>query len=132
MHGYYTHIGGGVEGHEMKVTPSDDSIPTTDLQEIPARADVRAMTIEELIKEHIETELLWEKKIDLELDSNLAHIVDSAGILSLAIWIEGAFDFPVEIDKLAADDFASIRRLATWIRSNAPDGTIAPGGRTPS
>jgi len=89
------------------------------------------MTIEELIKQHIETELLWERKIDLDLDTNLAQIVDSAGILSLAIWIEGAFEFPIEIDKLAADDFSSIRRLATWIRSHAPGGEPVGGGPRP-
>jgi acyl carrier protein len=88
------------------------------------------MTVEELVKQHIETELLWERKIDLELDTNLTQIVDSAGILSLAMWMENTFEFSIEIDKLAADDFASIRRLAAWIRSNAPEGHADRAGRT--
>ena len=88
------------------------------------------MTVEEMIKQHIESDLLWERKIELDLDTNLTEIVDSAGILSLAIWIEGAFGFSIEIDKLAADDFASIRRLAAWIRRNAPDGTGDLAGRS--
>jgi|SRR3954465_3942180 acyl carrier protein len=87
------------------------------------------MTVEELVKKHIETELLWDRKIDLDLDTNLTQIVDSAGILSLAIWIESTFDFSIEIDRLAADDFASIRRLAAWIRTNAPDGNAERAGR---
>jgi acyl carrier protein len=80
------------------------------------------MTVEDQIKQHIEAELLWDRKIDLDLDTNLTQIVDSAGILSLAIWIEGAFGFSIEIDKLAAEDFESIRRLAAWVRSNTPPG----------
>ena len=80
------------------------------------------MNIEERVKAHIETELVLDRKVDLGLDENLAGIVDSSGVLELVIWVEDAFGFPVVIDQITPDDFASVRRIAEWIRRSG--GTL--------
>lgn len=77
------------------------------------------MSIEDQVKAHIQAELLSGRKVDLELDTSLVGIVDSTGLLELAMWIETTFDFSVEIDQITPEDFGSIRRLADWIRRSA-------------
>ena len=80
------------------------------------------MNIEERVKAHIETELVLDRKIQVELDASLTGILDSAGVLELVIWVEDAFGFPVVIDQITPDDFASVRRIAEWIRRSG--GTL--------
>jgi acyl carrier protein len=74
--------------------------------------------IEALVKSHIETELTSGRILKLELDTDLVGIVDSTGVLELAVWIENTFGFSVEIDEITPEDFGSVRALATWIRKN--------------
>jgi acyl carrier protein len=75
--------------------------------------------IEALVKSHIETELASGRNIQLELDTDLVGIVDSTGVLELAVWIENTFGFAVEFEEITAEDFGSVRALASWIRKNA-------------
>jgi acyl carrier protein len=77
------------------------------------------MNIEERVKAHIETELVLDRKVDLGLDENLAGIVDSSGVLELVIWVEDAFGFSAVIDQITPEDFASVRRIAEWIRRSS-------------
>lgn len=72
--------------------------------------------VENLVKSHIETELASGRNLRLELDTDLVGIVDSTGVLELAIWIENTFGFAVEIEEITAQDFGSVRALASWIR----------------
>jgi acyl carrier protein len=74
--------------------------------------------IEELVKSHIETELTSGRILKLELDTDLVGIVDSTGVLELAVWIENTFGFSVEIDEITPEDFGSVRALAAWIRKS--------------
>jgi acyl carrier protein len=74
--------------------------------------------IEDLVKSHIETELMSGRSLKLELDTDLVGIVDSTGVLELAVWIENTFGFAVEIEEITPEDFGSVRALATWIRKN--------------
>ena len=72
--------------------------------------------LEALVKSHIETELAFGRDIKLELDTDLVGIVDSTGVLELAVWIENTFGFSVEIEEITPEDFGSVRALAGWIR----------------
>jgi acyl carrier protein len=74
--------------------------------------------IEELVKSHIETELIVGRSLELELDTDLVGIIDSTGVLELAVWIENTFGYSVEIDEITPEDFGSVRALAAWIRKN--------------
>jgi acyl carrier protein len=74
--------------------------------------------IEGLVKSHIETELTSERSLKLELDTDLVGIIDSTGVLELAVWIENTFGYSVEIDEITPEDFGSVRALAAWIRKN--------------
>lgn len=74
--------------------------------------------IEELVKSHIETELAVGRSLKLELDTDLVGIIDSTGVLELAVWIENTFGYSVEIDEITPEDFGSVRALAAWIRKN--------------
>jgi acyl carrier protein len=74
--------------------------------------------VEDLVKTHIETELTLGRGPKLELDTDLVGIVDSTGVLELAVWIENTFGFSVEIDEITPEDFGSVRALAAWIRKN--------------
>ncbi len=76
------------------------------------------MSIEELVKAHIETELVADRKLDLRPDTSLVGIVDSSGVLELVIWMESAFGVTVELDQITPQDFGSIRSLAELIRKN--------------
>jgi acyl carrier protein len=81
------------------------------------------VSIEELVKAHIETELVADRKLDLRPDTSLVGIVDSSGVLELVIWMEGAFGVTVELDQITPQDFASIRSLADLIRKNGGELT---------
>ena len=74
--------------------------------------------VENLVKTHIETELTAERGLKLELDTDLVGIIDSTGVLELAVWIENTFGFSVEIDEITPEDFGSVRALAAWIRKS--------------
>jgi acyl carrier protein len=74
--------------------------------------------IEALVKAHIETDLAMGRTVTLELDTDLVGIIDSTGVLELAVWIENTFGYSVEIDEITPDDFGSVRALAAWIRNN--------------
>jgi acyl carrier protein len=74
--------------------------------------------VQNLVKSHIETELASGRNIRLELDTDLTGIVDSTGVLELAVWIENTFGFAVEIEEITAEDFGSVRALASWIRKS--------------
>ena len=76
------------------------------------------MSIEELVKVHIETELVADRKLNLTPDTSLVGIVDSSGVLELVIWMENAFGVAVELDQITPQDFGSIRSLADLIRKN--------------
>ena len=76
------------------------------------------MSIEELVKVHIETELAPDRKLDLQPDTSLVGIVDSSGVLELVIWMENTFGVAVELDQITAQDFQSIRSLSDLIRKN--------------
>jgi acyl carrier protein len=76
------------------------------------------VNVEDAVKAHIEADLLSDRKVDLTPDTNLSGIVDSSGVLELAMWIENTFDFSVELDQISAADFATIRSLSDWIRRN--------------
>ena len=76
------------------------------------------MSIEELVKTHIETELVADRKLDLRPDTSLVGIVDSSGVLELVIWMESEFGVTVELDQITPQDFASIRSLSELIRKN--------------
>lgn len=76
------------------------------------------MSIEELVKAHIETELVADRKLDLRPDTSLVGIVDSSGVLELVIWMESAFGVTVELDQITPQDFGSIGSLADLIRKN--------------
>ncbi len=76
------------------------------------------MSIEQLVKAHIETELVADRKLDLLPDTSLVGIVDSSGVLELVIWMESTFGVVVELDQITAQDFGSIRSLAELIRKN--------------
>ena len=68
------------------------------------------------MKSHIETELSSAGNLRLELDTDLVGIIDSTGVLELAVWIENTFGYSVEIDQISPEDFGSVRALAAWIR----------------
>jgi acyl carrier protein len=74
--------------------------------------------IEGLVTSHIETELSSGRSLKLELDTDLVGIIDSTGVLELAVWIENTFGYSVEIDEITPEDFGSVRALAAWIRKN--------------
>jgi acyl carrier protein len=74
--------------------------------------------IEDLVMSHIETELALGRSLKLELDTDLVGIIDSTGVLELAVWIENTFGYSVEIDQITPEDFGSVRALAAWIRNN--------------
>ena len=74
--------------------------------------------IEDLVISHIETELALGRSLKLELDTDLVGIIDSTGVLELAVWIENTFGYSVEIDQITPEDFGSVRALAAWIRNN--------------
>ncbi len=74
--------------------------------------------IEGLVKSHIETELSSGRSLILQLDTDLVGIIDSTGVLELAVWIENTFGYSVEIDEITPEDFGSVRALAAWIRKN--------------
>jgi acyl carrier protein len=74
------------------------------------------MSIEDLIKAHIETELSPDRQLDLAPDTSLAGIVDSSGILEIVVWIESSFGVSIELDQIAPEDFASVGSLANLIR----------------
>jgi acyl carrier protein len=74
------------------------------------------MSIEDMIKAHIETELVTDRKLDLSPDTSLTGIVDSSGVLELVIWIENSFGVSVELDQITPEDFGSVRSLAGLIR----------------
>ena len=76
------------------------------------------MSIEELVKAHIETELVADRKLDLLPDTSLSGVVDSSGVLELVIWMENTFGVVVELDQITPQDFGSIRSLANLIRKN--------------
>jgi acyl carrier protein len=76
------------------------------------------VNIEELVKAHIETELVADRKLDLLPDTSLAGIVDSSGVLELVIWMESTFGVAVELDQITPQDFGSVRSLADLIRKN--------------
>ena len=76
----------------------------------------RETEIEDLVKSHIETELSSAGNLRLELDTDLVGIIDSTGVLELAVWIENTFGYSVEIDQISPEDFGSVRALAAWIR----------------
>ena len=72
--------------------------------------------IESLVRSHIETELSSVGKLKLGLDTDLVGIIDSTGVLELAVWIENTFGYSVEIDQITPEDFGSVRALAAWIQ----------------
>lgn len=74
------------------------------------------MSIENLIKAHIETELVPDRQLDLAPDTSLTGIVDSSGILEIVVWIESSFGVSIELDQIAPEDFASVASLAALIR----------------
>jgi acyl carrier protein len=74
--------------------------------------------IEDLVISHIETELALGRSLKLELDTDLVGIIDSTGVLELAVWIENTFGYAVEIDQITPEDFGSVRALGAWIRNN--------------
>jgi acyl carrier protein len=74
------------------------------------------MDIEQLVKAHIETELVPDRKLDLAPETSLTGIVDSSGILELCMWIESSFGVSVELGEIAPEDFGSVRSLADLIR----------------
>ena len=78
----------------------------------------RESDIEDRVKSHIETELALGRSLKLELDTDLVGIIDSTGVLELAVWIENTFGYSVEIDQITPEDFGSVRALAAWIRDN--------------
>ena len=82
------------------------------------------MSIEELVKAHIETELVVDRKLDLKPDTSLVGIVDSSGVLELVIWMENTFGVSVELDQITPQDFGSVRSLADLIRKNG--GELKP------
>ena len=77
------------------------------------------MNIEDALKTHIQSELISDKSIAVDLDTSLMGIVDSSGVLELAMWIESTFSMAVDFDEITPDDFGTIRRLAAWIRRSA-------------
>jgi acyl carrier protein len=80
------------------------------------------MSIEEALAAHIEKDLITGPKIKLELDTSLVGIVDSSGVLELAMWIESTYDFSVDFEDITAEDFGTVRRLADWIRRSSKTG----------
>ena len=82
------------------------------------------MSIEELVKAHIETELVVDRKLDLKPDTSLVGIVDSSGVLELVIWMENTFGVSVELDQITPQDFGYVRSLADLIRKNG--GELKP------
>jgi len=78
--------------------------------------------IEEALTAHIENDLVTGPKIKLELDTSLVGIVDSSGVLELAMWIESTYDFSVDFEDITAEDFGTVRRLADWIRRSSKTG----------
>jgi acyl carrier protein len=76
------------------------------------------VSIEDMIKAHIEADLVAERRLDLQPDTSLAGVVDSSGMLELVMWLEGAFGVAVELDKITPEDFTSVRSVANWIRKN--------------
>jgi acyl carrier protein len=76
------------------------------------------VSIEDLVKIHIETELVGDRKLDLLPDTSLTGIVDSSGVLELVIWMESTFGVAVELDQITPQDFGSVRSLADLIRKN--------------
>jgi acyl carrier protein len=84
--------------------------------ESDASAKEAPMSIENLVKAHIETELVPDRKLDLAPDTSLTGIVDSSGILEIVVWIESSFGVSIELDQIAPEDFASVGSLAALIR----------------
>jgi acyl carrier protein len=77
-----------------------------------------AVSIEQQILTHIKENLVSSFKGDLEIETDLAGIIDSTAIMELVVWIEGTFGFTVEIDDINPDNFGSVRRLGAWVRRN--------------
>ncbi|MFO0722499.1 MAG: acyl carrier protein [Myxococcota bacterium] len=52
----------------------------------------------------------------IEVETNLAGIVDSTAMMELVVWIGDKFGIEVEIDDITPDNFGSVRKLADYVK----------------
>jgi acyl carrier protein len=81
------------------------------------------MTIERQIRDYITRNVLFtDGGIEYDDDSSLLAegILDSMAILELVTWAQKTFGITIEIRDITPENFDSIARLASFIRSKAP------------
>ena len=72
------------------------------------------MSIEQDLLTYIKKELAPNSP-DLDVETNLAGVVDSTAVMEVVVWIEGKYGFDVEIDDIVPDNFGSVAKLAAYI-----------------
>lgn len=72
-------------------------------------------TADELLT-YIKTELAG-GNAEIDHETSLAGVVDSTAAMEIVVWIEGKYEFDVEIDDITPDNFGSVAKLAAYIEA---------------
>ena len=75
-------------------------------------------SVEEKLLSYINQELVSLSNGEVQSDTSLVDVIDSAAIMELVVWIEGTFGFVVELEDLHEHHFGSVRLLGQWIDKN--------------
>lgn len=75
------------------------------------------MSVEQDLINYISSELAG-SETELGPDTNLIDVVDSTAVTELVVWIEGKYEFDVEIDDITPERFGSVRKLVEYIDEN--------------
>ena len=73
-------------------------------------------TIEERLGEYIGRELV-SAGTELEPETDLVGLLDSAAMVELIVWIETEYTFDVELDDITPEVFGTIRKISDHIAS---------------
>lgn len=76
-------------------------------------------SVEQQLLSYINGELVSRADSDVQRDTSLVDIIDSAAIMELVVWIEETFGFAVDLEDLHEDNFGSVRQLEQWIGVHA-------------
>jgi acyl carrier protein len=75
------------------------------------------MSIEQDLLTYIKKELAPNSP-DLDVETNLAGVVDSTAVMEVVVWIEGKYGFDVEIDDITPENFGTVRALVNYIEKH--------------
>ena len=74
--------------------------------------------IEERLGEYIRGELV-PAGTELEPETDLVGLADSAAMVELIVWIETEYGFDVELDDMTPEVFGTIRKISEYIANRA-------------